>query len=468
MGFLQGIIADARSSASGPMIDGSMPSVVESSGGWNPSPTGGIEHGKTGMGESRSEGSAVDSGAGSATTYREASIYSSPATEASRPSRSNPITTENVMSVFDRGENRSLPSAGNVEHDESGMLESRAVGNSVDSGVESSMVYREPSVFSAPPAETGGFSRIDNYAARIGMGNRGETASGTTWPADGVNDPESQDRVSIAAGDSQEFNRPQLQRQVRSVAVSPAPTGRAIEIGLPDSVSAFDRMESVRPASGPEDARAPQFFVSKALPTGDGARAEPLLQEAGARPLSDSRGIKHAVQPKSAAKAVPGSIFVPERELQPSAYTGPMTMMEPSRRSARTREERPVKEANGEAATGSQVPTAQHQAPAKHIESDGKAGMQRIKAEVHQRELISPAGKRSVAAQAELPAKRHAHQDRGWSAGVIAPPPMQKAPEVKIGQVDIFIEAPRKAAASDRTSHQALNTLSSRCYLRRI
>jgi hypothetical protein len=95
---------------------------------------------------------------------------------------------------------------------------------------------------------------------------------------------------------------------------------------------------------------------------------------------------------------------------------------------------------------------------------------QHIKAVLHQQMPDSVTGERDVAIRPETVARQAVYQNEGraYYPAMTAPQPVNQKPEVKIGQVDVFIEGPQRSSGPAASSHRPTLGLTSRHFLRRI
>ena len=106
---------------------------------------------------------------------------------------------------------------------------------------------------------------------------------------------------------------------------------------------------------------------------------------------------------------------------------------------------------------------------AERKNNNGERDSPPAKTHNHQEAITTDSRRDAFPAKAS-PVSRHVLQQpaRKPESPFIAPAPIAKAAEVKIGQVDVFIETPRKETGAAGNTRRIPQTFSSRHYLRRI
>lgn len=465
MGFLQGIIADARPAASAVVTDVNRPVIAGRGERMNLPLSGGIASGEAGMKESdfgQSFGSGLaDPGYGFSPVDRQSSAVSAPGVDTTHSSRDDSITVKSWTSASSHDErNRAALSVDVEYHEASYPSEANAdSGAEPSAGTEPSANYREPSVFSVMPVEVHDAFQNDSFPSDTPLLSGHEQAHiNNATAGGGFDNPDTDNNASPAYQ-----QRLSESGAVRQEASRLRADERTIRPGHSDHPLTPEKNERSGTHAGFVDAASVQL-------TGpDSIQGETFAGPASAEKLRQPLSVdSEAKQPGAPVSPDDLSQPIPAQEMvRPSSNKTKPSL--PSRRSTLPHENKQTPFNISTEVSAVQRPIAPSKAP------EGKANNSKRdtpSAEVNrlQRQATITTDSQRAAFQTEAFVSRHVRQlsARKPDSPFMPPPPVQKAPEVKIGQVDVFIEAPRKEAIPAKRTHKVSQAFSSRHYLRRI
>lgn len=484
MGFLQGIIADARPAASDAVTDANRPVITGRGERINSPLSGGVASGEAGMQKSdfsQPFGSGLaDPGRGLSPVDRQPSAVSAPDVDTTHSFRHDSITAKSRTSAVSGHDDRSRAALSvNVEYHGAGQQESdpaEAVINPEAEisarDTEPSANHREPSVFSVMPTEVHDAFQNDNlppdtsllsghersYINNAAHEDITSESLSSLSHAGGLDNPDTDDNASPVYQ-----QRPPESGAVHQEASRPLADKRTITPGHSDHPPAPEKNEQPGTHAGFVDA------ASVPLTGPDSMQGETFAGPASAEKLHQSLPAdREAKQPDTPASSDDLSQPIPAQEMtRPSSNNTKPSL--PSRRSISPHENKQTSfDTNTEV---SAVQRSMAQSPPPKGEADNSK-RDTPSAEVNrlQRQEVITANSKLAAFQKERPVSRHVRQQPAGKPGssFIPPSPVQKAPEVKIGQVDVFIEAPRKEASPAKRTHKVSQAFSSRHYLRRV
>jgi len=456
MGFLQGIIADARSTVSAVVTEASRPVIAEHSERTNLPLSAGIEHSNTETGLREASGFGVAAhGSEFEQAVGELSEQSTPSRDSGYFSRYDSITTETLIPASDNDEQHGAALSMNVEYQGVDIQESQPAETVANRELNSSESYREPSVFSVMPAE-----------------------------ADGVfqNDSLTSDALAMESDDSETSSAlATYQQQLSSESAS----DQHDEPLWPDasgSLVAEHKIDSDNRQITSEEYEPPKMSAGSV-----GASSVQLIGTNAINELSEQTPLRKLIHPSLKKAEVSLPVELSREPILPNKNQQALEeFVKHEQQRLNVKVEMPERKSNNrrrnvllaktnkhqtDVTTGGSAKCERSMAQSGEPEGKGNSGFDILSAKTNKYQTsITTDRQRDTFQKETLSVGKHVLQQptRNPDSAFIVPAPIPKVPEVRIGQVDVFIESPQKDKNATGSVRKIPQTFSSCHYLRRI